>query len=88
MDKEQYSKKNSFSGLKFKILISLFFSNLIIFSFTLMIIFLFGSGLKNIINYFIIISVPLVFMEYIMYYYIRKIQKKSLYIWSVKNINT
>ena len=77
MDKEQYSKKNSFSGLKFKILISLFFSNLIIFSFTLMIIFLFGSGLKNIINYFIIISVPLVFMEYIMYYYIRKIQKKS-----------
>ena len=70
MGKEQYSKKNSFSGLKYKILVLLFLSNFVIFSFTIFIVFLFGSGLKIIINYLIIMSVPLFIMEYNMYYYI------------------
>ena len=77
MISENEIRKNSFSGLKTKLLISLFLTNIAISIVTLFFIYLFGSGQLKLFKYLLIMSISLIIAQVYIYYYINKLQKKS-----------
>ncbi len=77
MNSNKVEENNNYSGLKSKILISIFLSNLFIFMLTLFFIIIFGSGFNNIMKYTISMSIIISLLEFSIYYYILIIQSKS-----------
>ena len=67
-----------YSNLKFKILLSFFIFYFLTAALTFL--FIYKSEFKNILRYSISMFVIFIFFEYVIYFYINRIQKKSIMI--------
>jgi methyl-accepting chemotaxis protein len=77
MSNDKSLDNSNYSGLKSKILVSVFLSNLFIFILTLFFVCVFGSEVKSIVRYAIGMVIITLLLEMAIFYYIKKIQSKS-----------